>query len=351
MSKPITIANFLAQLKADLIGKDSYRGVTLTYSWLANQFGHFSLGFVPTLLLYRFLLKKYGFDSAAKWAPIIVAGTWIAFETYNFLGPLLSKKQSKSKLVFVAKKQEPYTFKPAWGNVAFDTITDLGYFSLGAFCCAHIFSQYTSHCIVIWSLIIALLYPSFYWFRTKMFLQVPKFPFQFRLSQWDNSIDEAGADNVKKFLAAKEKDGMQLLVFGTKNSGKTSLAVGIATELSIKKNPSVYTTATKLYSMFAESADPAPEVGFLWGWRGSSVFVIDDINPGEPITEEIVDAKTFQAYLDAPSPAIDNRKAILEKNVIWVLGTLDPEKNMLQPWIDMLKDIGVKEDRILHVDL
>src|SRR5437868_1684421 len=102
MSKPITIANFLAQLKADLIGKDSYRGVTLTYSWLANQFGHFSLGFVPTLFLYLFLLKKHGFDSAAKWAPIIVAGAWIAFETYNFLGPLLSKKQSKSKLVFVA---------------------------------------------------------------------------------------------------------------------------------------------------------------------------------------------------------------------------------------------------------
>jgi hypothetical protein len=168
-------------------------------------------------------------------------------------------------LVFVAKKKEPYTFKPAWGNVAFDTLTDLGYFSLGAFCCAHIFSQYTSHSIVIWSLIIALLYPSFYWFRTKMFLQVPKFPFQFRLSQWDNDIDEAGANNVKKFLAAKEKDGMQLLVFGTKNSGKTSLAVGIATELSIKKNPSVYTTATKLYSMFAESADPPPESWFFMG--------------------------------------------------------------------------------------
>ena len=105
MPRPITLANFFAQLKADLIGKDSYRGVTLTYSWLANQFGHFSLGFIPTLLLYLCFLKCYGADYAVRWAPVIVAAAWILFETYNFLGPLLSKKQSKSKLVFVPEKQ------------------------------------------------------------------------------------------------------------------------------------------------------------------------------------------------------------------------------------------------------
>ena len=57
MSK-ISAKNILLQLKADLIGKDSYRGVTLTYSWLANQFGHFSLGFIPATILF-FRLKKY----------------------------------------------------------------------------------------------------------------------------------------------------------------------------------------------------------------------------------------------------------------------------------------------------
>ena len=46
------------QLKLDLIGKDSHRGVTLTYSWLANQFGHFSLGFIPTYLLCLGLKEK-----------------------------------------------------------------------------------------------------------------------------------------------------------------------------------------------------------------------------------------------------------------------------------------------------
>lgn len=349
MPRPITIANFFTQLKADLIGKDSYRGVTLTYSWLANQFGHFSLGFIPTLLLYLCLLKCYGFDHAVKCAPVIVAVAWILFETYNFLGPLLFKKQSKSKLLYIPEKQ--YTFRPAWGNIAFDTLTDLGYFSLGAFCCAWLFSHDTSHSIIIGALFIALLFPSFYWFRTKMFLQIPKYPFQFRLSQWDKPISEAGATEVKKFRDAGEDSGMQLLIFGTKNSGKTSLAVGVATELSIKKNPAAYTTATKLYSMFVESADPPPKIDSLWGWRGSSVLVIDDINPGDPITKEIVDATTFLEFLNAAFPEINNRIAIKQKKVIWVLGTLDPDGKILESWKEMLKAIGVPDGRILCVNL
>src|SRR5262249_33558356 len=91
----------LHQLKEDLIGKDSYRGVTLTYSWLANQFGHFSLGYVPTLILYS-ILKRTRIDKPFFWAAVIICGVWLLFETYNFLGPLLLKKHSRSNLLFVA---------------------------------------------------------------------------------------------------------------------------------------------------------------------------------------------------------------------------------------------------------
>jgi hypothetical protein len=37
----ISFKRILKQLQADLIGKDSYRGVTLTYAWLANSLGTF----------------------------------------------------------------------------------------------------------------------------------------------------------------------------------------------------------------------------------------------------------------------------------------------------------------------
>ena len=122
MRKAISPKHILQQLKADLIGKDSHRGVTLTYAWLANQFGHIALGFIPTSILFIFLSKKNP-AATAIWSAVGVSIFWLLFETYNFLGPLLFKRQSRSKLLFVPKEQ--YIFSPDWENIAFDTFTDL----------------------------------------------------------------------------------------------------------------------------------------------------------------------------------------------------------------------------------
>jgi hypothetical protein len=46
------IKEIFLQLYKDLIGKDSHRGVTITYSWLANQFGHFAIGYILTLIIF-----------------------------------------------------------------------------------------------------------------------------------------------------------------------------------------------------------------------------------------------------------------------------------------------------------
>src|SRR5688572_11092581 len=127
---PISVADILRQLKADLIGKDSYQGVTLTYAWMANQFGHYSLGFIPTLILYFFLRDNSSFDRPAYSATFIISTSLLLFKLYNFLMPLLSKKKSKSKILFMPGIR--YNFEPAWGNVAFDTFTDLCFFWLGA---------------------------------------------------------------------------------------------------------------------------------------------------------------------------------------------------------------------------
>ncbi|MGJ8661577.1 MAG: ATP-binding protein, partial [Bacteroidota bacterium] len=83
----IKLKDVLKQLKADAIGKDSHRGVTLTYSWLANQFGHFSLGFIPTILISPFILKYFNFENSALTSAYIVSLFWLLFESYNFLGP------------------------------------------------------------------------------------------------------------------------------------------------------------------------------------------------------------------------------------------------------------------------
>jgi hypothetical protein len=97
MNKTITGRDIRNQLKADLIGKDSYRGVTLTYTWLANQFGHISLGFIPTFILYLILSKNYDDEAASLWAAVLISAAWFIFETFNFLGPLLLSRPLKKK--------------------------------------------------------------------------------------------------------------------------------------------------------------------------------------------------------------------------------------------------------------
>src|SRR5215213_4461197 len=154
MTVTISGRDILRQLKADLIGKDSHRGVTLTYSWLANQFGHISLGFIPTFIVYIFLSKKYPGHEAALWSSISISVTWLLFETYNFLGPLLSNHQSRSKVLFIPKTN--YTFPPAWTNIAFDTFTDLLFFWFGAFL-SGLLCFYTMEGLIVLLILMAML--------------------------------------------------------------------------------------------------------------------------------------------------------------------------------------------------
>jgi len=51
MNDTFTAKMIFRQILNDLSGKDAYRGVTITQTWMANQFGHFSLGFFLTLIL------------------------------------------------------------------------------------------------------------------------------------------------------------------------------------------------------------------------------------------------------------------------------------------------------------
>jgi hypothetical protein len=192
-------------------------------------------------------------------------------------------------------------------------------------------------------------YPVYYWYPTKMYLQIPQFPFQFRLSQWEaEQIGQDAINNINRFLNNKG-DGMHLFVFGSKSSGKTRISVGIATELSIKHKPCYYTTAMKLFSKFFDSDESHSS---LWNWRSSSVLVIDDINAGHPVRQDLISPDHFLKLIDTYSAQNEvNRNAIKNTNTIWVLGNSDTGKDLYGKWHEMLENIGVDKKNILSVHL
>lgn len=327
MTLPLRVV--LRQLKEDLIGKDSHRGVTLTYSWLANQFGHFSLGFIPTFVVYLILLNNTPAEKAITWATIGVAVAWTLFEAYNFLGPLL-------------RKRKQHVFKPDYRNIAFDTFTDLCFFYLGGLT-AHLILVYsTSVLILLLFLVVLLFFFSRYWYVIKMYVQFPEFPYQLRLSQWIFSLSDENRKLLLQFL--EEDRPTHLLLFGGVGTGKTSLAVAASTELAIRGKACQYTTATKALGMFFEEDEPNNDKP--WQWREVNCLIIDDLNPGHPIPE-MLSPGHFWNLLTNPTCGEDNCRSFKNQKVIWVIGDQDHGG----AWQSMIMDIGIAEEDIYLVQL
>lgn len=357
--RKIDYRQILKQLGEDLIGKDSYRGVTFTYSWLANQFGHYSLGYIPTLVAFAALERWATWENKALWAALMVSGFWLIFEVCNFLGPLLLNRQSSAQNLYIPSKQK-YVFQPDWKNVAFDTFTDLLFFWFGAFSAGILldFPNPVLNPVIIVTLIVlalALLYPAYYWFLTKMYLQYAKFPVQYRLSQWtrlpdNDQLDKSDIQTVNQYLKnATTSNGHHLLVFGGRRSGKNTLGIGIATELAIRHRTCSYYSAIQLFNTFSLTEEQIMESDEckVWSWRSASVLVIDDINPGRPMQRIFVSAQDILHILNGGEIG-ENRQTIRNKNVIWIVG--DDAGNG-EEWKNMLLEIGVHQDKIRAVGL
>ncbi|SDR67295.1 IstB-like ATP binding protein [Polaribacter sp. KT25b] len=347
MKNKIPFKRILQQLKADLIGKDSYRGVTLTYAWLANQFGHISLGFIPSFLVYYLL------NLDALKAALYVSAFWFLFELYNFLGPLLSKKESNSDVLFIQKKVK-YIFSPKWFNVAFDTFTDVCFFIVGSFLFAFCIYKFNNNTIIIILAVLSiyLAFATRYWYVTKMYQFYARFPFQFRLSQWDFTINSSDKLKVENFLDLKNT-GNHLLLFGSLGAGKTSLGVGILNELSIKNNSCLYVNAIKMFNYFFKDEGDVLESHEIWNWKTVDFLMIDDINPSEPIQDELISPTKLLSFIDTLKlENKKNREILKNKNIIWVLGNKQPldEKNK-DDWKEMLLNIGVEEQKITTINL
>lgn len=340
MENHINIKIILRQLKLDLIGKDAHRGVTLTYAWLANQFGHISLGFIPSFLLFRF--SRVDVIEAVTTVSVF----WFVFELFNFLLPLL----------FNGNKKKPNVFKPKWKNLAFDTFTDICFFCFGAFLFALTSEEEKNNVVILilLGLSVYLLIATFYWYKTKMYQFYARYPFQFRLSQWSFSLNEKDVDTISKYLGfSREERGNHLLILGSQNTGKTSLGVGIMNELSINNNSCLYVNSMKLFNYFFEDDLEIIDVHKVWDWKTVDFLMVDDVNPSLPIKEELVSPKEVLSFIDTYKEAnMENREILSNKNVLWVLGNDDyGEENMLNRWEDMLKDIGVLENQIFSVNL
>ncbi len=337
---PVSPRRIRMQLKYDLIGKDSYRGVTLSYAYLANQTGHFALAFAPASGIY--LLLKHCWpciEYPGLWAGIGTALLWVGFEVYNILEQLKEGKGQDGK----------YIFTPDNKNIIQDTAIDMGYFTFGGLTfAAGSTTEIGWFFILPLGLLIFLLIVSRSWYITKICQQTAEYPYQLRLSQWNHPITNKTKSIIETYYS-NNKNGKHLLVYGSKGSGKTAISVALANEQSIKRHACVYTTGTKLLTALYDTDDTILKTDpfALCTWRTANCLVVDDINPGDPVAEETITAKLFAHHVQARE---ENKNAIKAGNIIWVLGNVG-NKNIQNNWREWLLSIGVSAEHIIEIEM
>jgi len=332
----IKATDLLRQLKNDLIGKDSERGVTLTYSWLANQFGHFGLGYIPATVLYFTWMYYWPCSGAAYYSSGVVMLAWTLFEAYNYIGTLY-------------KLSRQNTFQPAWLNVGFDTATDLLFFYLGSLSSCLLFSHSRGIAITIIVELAALFFIGTYWYKVKMYMQQAGFPFQMRLSVWPGTISGGNKKKVQELVA--KPGNKHILIIGSPNSGKTSLGVSLSTEWAIKDSAVVYTTGIKFSSMLSVSdRDLMSQSQKLWSWRMARAVVIDDINCGEP-TANVISPDYFSGLTSDPVYSTQNIEALRDNSFMWIIGKTLSTREQEYSWINFLVKCGVDKGNIVVIEL
>jgi hypothetical protein len=333
MSK-ITVKEVWRTIHADLIGKDSHRGITLTYGWMANQVGHFALGFIPSSILFL-----SGFSG---WLSTWTVGLfWLVFECVNMLSPLYKPEYKGNG-----------TFRPAWGNLIFDTFTDLCFFWVGSLTLFFIVAGIVQPWFFIFlGGIVLLFFAGRYWFLTKLYQQNAYFPFPFRISQWNKALDSQTQKWIGDIIHSQTAHHVEhWLIFGKQDSGKTALSVGVANELAIKHRKVLYTTYGKWVNSATQPSEEIIQRGKgLWTWLDTEFLVIDDINPGYPQEANLVkSSELWQVVKKYESSR--NSRFLSGHAVFWVVGSCHQEEKQ-EDWVGFLLNLGLNHDQIKVINL
>lgn len=349
--KPPGIWSVICQLKRDLFGKDVENSATFTYDWLADQVGHFTLGFLGTFLLdwINTTFIHWEYATGTTWAVAIVL-VFCVVEALDFLGQWRAYEKSSQ------------VFQFNWGEILFNVVTAVYYIALGAVVAAFGMRSASDG---VWAFLVMVVFfvgLAIWWLERKICFQQAGMPIYFRLTFFKNTIPI----DTAKIIAALSSPGVKpikrhLVISGPISSGKSTLAAAIGTEFAVRRRMGIgrYTTLAKLLQTIkaaAQGDDQAPDEGrILWSWQTSDLLIVDDVDflsPPEPGSEHNVEQQKEIAKkltdmviqeIEKVVPAI--RPGLKHRRTVWVVGDVDD--GALEAWCDSIaRVIGIGSGEI-----
>jgi hypothetical protein len=345
------------QVVRDLFGKDVQETATFSYEWVADQFGHFALGFEITLALsWIAALLGHAGGRVGFWLALAVVLVFVLKEADDFRREWVKARDAKS------------VFKFNGLEIFFNTFTAVYYIAIGALVAGFGLLDPLYGLIAILVAVPLTMGLGYWWLRRKLTFQQAGLPYLYRLATFPSPIGRTDAEYIVK-LSKPVPPGTaptiadHLIIAGPLDAGKSSLAVGIGTEFAVRMQMGIgrYTTLAKLLQAVLKDGQwDKPEFDdgrILWPWQTSDLLIVDDVDvlsdhvPGTS-TDVTTERRIVQSRADtlkAKIPAV-LQAALKYRRTVWVVGDVDDGE--LKRWREMIADIiGVGVERVRTVKL
>ena len=345
------------QVIRDLFGKDVQDTVTFSYEWVADQFGHFALGFEITLAL-SWVATLFGYQGGELgfWISLAVVLAFAVKEGDDFRRQWIKARDAKSMFKFNGLE------------IFYNTFTSVFYIALGAVVTGFglLNPKYGLFAILIAG-VLAFSF-GYAWLRKKLTFQQAGMPYLYRLANFPGLIGKQDAQCIVNLSKpevrdakgkivesskpatsdAKTTDYKHLIIAGPLDSGKSCLAVGIGSEFAIRMGIGRYTTLVKLLEAVLKKGEwDKPEFDdgrILWPWQTSELLIVDDV---DVLSDHISNTPTdiasergiAQCRVDALKSRIppELRLALKNRRTVWVVGDIDDGE--LKRWKAMIADL------------
>jgi hypothetical protein len=248
----------LNRFAGSLTSSDVYQSYSASYAWISNQTAHIGLGLILTGIAIAF------FPKLGHWPWLILP---LVLYPFKELVDVMRARGAPQKAFAIPKEE-----------LTIDTAADISFVTVGISAAMLLPAGW-------WGGLLVLLFAgAVLWYFVPKFLPIKRafdksaLPYFFRLANYEAQFGEADVQTIHSLLKGVVDESssiVHLVLFGPGQSGKTTLAVGVGSELTAREARVRYISSNKYLN---REANPQASLRSQpWLVDECQLLIVDDI--------------------------------------------------------------------------